>query len=85
MKGFRALVHRVLTLIPKLPPFKNRPVPGLRSWGWRGIIMPACGGGNGNSGGGTTAPGSYTLLVTGTFTSGADTLTHTTKLTLIVQ
>jgi len=51
-----------------------------------GIIMPACGGGgNGNSGGSQTAAGSYTLLVTGTFTSGADTLTHTTKLTLIVQ
>jgi hypothetical protein len=47
------------------------------------IIMPACG--NGISGGGTTAARSYTLTVTGTFTSGADTLAHTTKLTLIVQ
>jgi hypothetical protein len=51
-----------------------------------GISMPACGGGNnGNSGGGQTPAGSYALTVTGTFTSGSATLTHTTKLTLIVQ
>jgi Bacterial Ig-like domain (group 3)/FG-GAP-like repeat/Abnormal spindle-like microcephaly-assoc'd, ASPM-SPD-2-Hydin len=51
-----------------------------------GISMPACGGGsNANSGGGQTPAGSYALTVTGTFTSGSARLTHTTKLTLIVQ
>jgi Bacterial Ig-like domain (group 3)/FG-GAP-like repeat/Abnormal spindle-like microcephaly-assoc'd, ASPM-SPD-2-Hydin len=51
-----------------------------------GISMPACGGGsNGNNSGSETAAGSYTLTVTGTFTSGSTTLTRSTKLTLIVQ
>ena len=51
-----------------------------------GVTMAGCGGGNSSSGGsGGTPAGSYTLSVTGTFNSGATTLTHTTKLTLIVQ
>jgi Abnormal spindle-like microcephaly-assoc'd, ASPM-SPD-2-Hydin len=56
-----------------------------------GIMFSSCGGG---SGGGTsntgnnasaTPPGSYDLTVTGTFTSASSTLTHATKLTLVVQ
>jgi len=50
-----------------------------------GVTMPSCGGGsNSNSGGGTPA-GSYTLTVTGTFTGSSATLSHATKLTLIVK
>jgi len=47
--------------------------------------MSACGGGNSSSGGGGTPAGTYTLTVTGSFTSGSTTLTHNTKLTLVVQ
>jgi hypothetical protein len=51
-----------------------------------GLTMSACGGGSsGNRGGGGTQAGTYNLTVTGTFTSGSTTLTHTTKLTLLVQ
>jgi len=48
------------------------------------ITWSACGGGSSSGGGGTLA-GTYTVTVTGTFTSGSATLTHTTKLTLVVQ
>lgn len=51
-----------------------------------GVNMLACGGGsNGSSGGGGTPAGTYALTVTGSFTSGSTTLTHNTKLTLVVQ
>jgi hypothetical protein len=51
-----------------------------------GISMSACGGGNnGARGGGGTPLGNYTLTVTGSYTSGSTTLTHNTKLTLVVQ
>lgn len=51
-----------------------------------GVILSACGG-SGASGGanGGTPAGTYNLTVTGNFTSGPTTLTHTTKLTLVVQ
>lgn len=50
------------------------------------IIMPACGGGpNNNGNGGGTLPGTYSLTVTGSFTSGSTNLSHTLKLTLVVQ
>jgi hypothetical protein len=44
--------------------------------------LPACGGGSTSNG---VRAGSYTLTVTGTFASGKTTLTHNTKLTLVVQ
>jgi len=46
--------------------------------------MPGCAGSSHN-GSGETPTGSYNLTITGTFTSGSTTLTHTTKLTLNVQ
>jgi hypothetical protein len=50
------------------------------------IILSACGGRSSSSGnGGGTQAGSYNLTVTGSFTSGSTTLTHTAKLTLVVQ
>jgi hypothetical protein len=52
-----------------------------------GLTMTSCGGSSSNGGGGSagTQAGSYTITVTGSFTSGSTTLTHSTKLTLIVQ
>jgi Abnormal spindle-like microcephaly-assoc'd, ASPM-SPD-2-Hydin len=48
------------------------------------LLMPACGGGS--SGGGTGTPtGTYRLTVTGKYTSGGATLTHSTTLALTVQ
>jgi len=51
-----------------------------------GTALSACGGGTplSNGGGGTPA-GTYNLTVTGLFTSGSTTLTHTANLTLTVQ
>jgi hypothetical protein len=50
-----------------------------------GVTMPACGGGSANGGGSGTQAGTYNLTVAGSFTSGSTTLTHTTRLTLVVQ
>jgi uncharacterized repeat protein (TIGR03803 family) len=53
-----------------------------------GITWSGCGGGSSSSGGGGgsgTQVGTYTITVTGAFTSGSTTLTHNTKLTLVVQ
>jgi uncharacterized repeat protein (TIGR03803 family) len=53
-----------------------------------GITWSGCGGGssggNGGSGSGTPA-GTYNITATGTFTTDSTTLTHNTKLTLVVQ
>ncbi|HEV2175947.1 MAG TPA: FG-GAP-like repeat-containing protein [Terriglobia bacterium] len=49
------------------------------------VLWASCGGGSsGTAGNPGTPAGTYTVTVTGTFT-GSATLTHTTKLTLIVQ
>jgi Abnormal spindle-like microcephaly-assoc'd, ASPM-SPD-2-Hydin len=51
-----------------------------------GLTLTSCGGGSGSSGGGANPQaGTYTVTVTGNFTSGATTLTHAAKLTLVVQ
>jgi peptidoglycan/LPS O-acetylase OafA/YrhL len=54
-----------------------------------GVTLSACGGGGGSSGGGGgnagTPTGTYTLVVSATFTSGSTTLTHSADLTLVVQ
>jgi len=51
-----------------------------------GVTMSACGGGvSGSGGGGGTPAGTYALTVTGSYTAGSTTLTHNTKLTLVVQ
>ena len=49
-----------------------------------GASLSACGGGKGGTPTGTPA-GTYTISVSGTFSSNATSLTHTTKLTLTVQ
>lgn len=48
-------------------------------------VLSSCGGGGGNNGTGGTPAGTYSLTVTGTFSSGSTTLTHATKLTLVVK
>jgi FG-GAP-like repeat/Abnormal spindle-like microcephaly-assoc'd, ASPM-SPD-2-Hydin len=50
-----------------------------------GVGMSACNGGSNGSNGGGTQPGTYNLTVTGTFAAGTTTLSHTTKLTLVVR
>jgi len=50
-----------------------------------GVTMLGCGGGGGKGSNGGTPAGSYAITVTGSFTSGSATLTHATKLTLVVQ
>jgi hypothetical protein len=52
-----------------------------------GITLSSCGGGSSSTGNSASATpaGSYDLTVTGISTSGSTTLTHATKLTLVVQ
>jgi hypothetical protein len=54
-----------------------------------GITLTSCGGGSSGGGGGTvvtgTQAGTYTITVSASGTAGSTMLTHTTKLTLIVQ
>jgi hypothetical protein len=51
-----------------------------------GLTLTSCGGGSGSGAGGTNPQaGTYTVTVTGNFTSGATTLNHSAKLTLVVQ
>jgi len=51
-----------------------------------GLTLTSCGGGSGSGGGGTNPQaGTYTINVTGNFTTGSTTLNHSAKLTLVVQ
>jgi hypothetical protein len=54
-----------------------------------GITLTSCGGGSSGEGGGTvptgTQAGTYTITVSASATAGSTTLTHATKLTLVVQ
>ena len=50
------------------------------------LMTSACGGGSSGVGGNHgTPPGTYSLMVSGTFTSGSTKLTHNVNLTLVVQ
>ena len=55
-----------------------------------GLTLTSCGGGSSGGGGGGpvvtgTQTGTYTITVSASATTGSTTLTHSTKLTLIVQ
>ena len=50
-----------------------------------GMALTSCGSGSSGGGGGGTQAGTYTITVSGSAASGSTTLTHSTKLTLIVQ
>ena len=70
--------------------FKGRPRLGygiaLLVFLSAGVMMSACGGGSSGVGGNHgTPPGTYPLVVSGTFTSGSTNLTHHSNLTLVVQ
>jgi len=54
---------------------------------WAALTITSCGGGSSGGGGGNpgTLAGTYTISVSGTFTSGSTTLTHSTGLTLVVK
>jgi len=56
-------------------------------WFCTAMMLTSCGGASSGGGGGTRNPraGTYTVTVTGNFTSASANLTHTTKLTLVVQ
>jgi FG-GAP-like repeat/Abnormal spindle-like microcephaly-assoc'd, ASPM-SPD-2-Hydin/FG-GAP repeat len=67
------------------------PLFGLAVLGCIGMTLTSCGGGSEGNGGGSggatsgTQAGTYAMTVSGSFTSGLTTVTHTTKLTLVVQ
>jgi FG-GAP-like repeat len=51
-----------------------------------GVTLTSCGGGSSGGGGGTgTQAGTYSITVTGNFSSGSTNLTHAANLTLVVQ
>ncbi len=50
-----------------------------------GMTLTSCGGGSGGGGNSNPQAGTYTVTVTGNFTSGSTTLNHSAKLTLVVQ
>jgi len=85
------LVLVAVSLVPRRLEQRFRWVPifGLAVLVCLGMTMSSCGGGSGGNGGGGgnigTQAGTYTITVSGTFTSGATTLTNATKLTLVVQ
>jgi hypothetical protein len=66
--------------------FRWAPVFALGVLVCLGMTLTSCGGGSGGSGQtiGTQA-GTYTITVSASFTSGSATVTHATKLTLVVQ
>jgi uncharacterized repeat protein (TIGR03803 family) len=49
------------------------------------MVWSACGGGSSSNGGGGTSPGTYTLTVTGTYSSASINLAHSANLTLVVE
>jgi hypothetical protein len=49
------------------------------------LLMAACGGGSSGTTNLGTPPGTYVLTVSGAFNSGSTSLSHNTKLTLVVQ
>ncbi len=77
------------TLYSTLVQFRRRPLWLLRGSAFPSLLFfvmtfSSCGGGGSQGGGGTPA-GSYTLTVTGTFSSGSASLSHATNLTLVVR
>jgi hypothetical protein len=87
--GTLVLVVVSLVLRRQEQRFRWAPIFALAVLVCLGMTMSSCGGSSGGNGGGGgsigTQAGTYTILVSGTFTSGATTLTNTTKLTLVVQ
>jgi hypothetical protein len=68
------------------PRFRGAPAFAIASLACVALTLTSCGGGS-SSGGGTTGtqPGSYAITFIGTFATGSTNLSHTTKVTLVVQ
>jgi hypothetical protein len=78
-----AMLCLVLVQIRRRSPWLLRGI-ALASLLFVAMTFSSCGGGGSPAGGGTPA-GSYTLTVTGTFSSGSATLSHATNLNLVVR
>jgi hypothetical protein len=67
--------------------FRRAPLFAVGVVLWAALTITSCGGGSSGGGGGNpgTLAGTYTISVSGTFTSGSTTLTHSTGLTLVVK
>jgi hypothetical protein len=68
--------------------FRWAPAAAMALLVFTGLGLASCGGGNssGGGGGGTgTEAGTYTISVSASATAGSTTLSHSTKLTLVVQ
>jgi hypothetical protein len=79
------LIAAVLSLMRREQRFRWAPTFALAGLVCLGMTLTSCGGGSGAGGGTSPQAGTYTIAVTGNFTSGSTTLTHITKLTLVVQ
>jgi hypothetical protein len=84
--GTLALMVVSLLLWRREQRFRWAPLFALAVLVCLGMTLTSCGGSSGGSGGSTgTRAGTYSITVSGSFTSGSTTLTHATKLTLVVQ
>jgi hypothetical protein len=79
------LMAALLSLMRRKQRFRWAPTFALAALVCLGMTLTSCGGGSGGGGGTNPEAGTYTVTVTGNFTSGSTTLTHTTKLTLVVH
>jgi hypothetical protein len=79
------LMAAVLSLLQREQRFRWAPTFALALLVCLGMTLTSCGGGSGGTGGTNPQAGTYTVTVTGNFTSGATTLNHSAKLTLVVQ
>jgi hypothetical protein len=79
------LVAALLSLSRREQRFRWAPTIALAVLVFLGMTLTSCGGGSGGGGGSSPQAGTYTITVTGNFSSGSTTLTHAAKLTLVVQ
>ena len=79
------LMAALLLLMWREQRFRWAPTFALAVLACLGMTLTSCGGGSGGGGGINPQAGTYTITVTGNFSSGSTTLTHAAKLTLVVQ
>jgi hypothetical protein len=86
MAGMFLLVVAASQFLPRERNLAWIRVAGFAALVTLGLTLTSCGGGSSSSGGGANPQaGTYTIKVTGNFTTGSTTLTHAAKLTLVVQ
>jgi hypothetical protein len=79
------LMAALLSLSRREQRFRWAPTFALAVLVCLGMTLTSCGGGSGGGGGTNPQAGTYTITVTGNFSSGSTTLTHAAKVTLVVQ